>query len=283
MWVWWFQASYLLLSYSHSLRRKDRNPSQLCCLLLPTTFYHPPPRSPLTADRFSLSPSTAKWLALSLCLCYCLSCWVGCSMSCMGSKSTTMMPAKLACPWSFCPSIVPIHCGWLSTGRLRSWSVTYLSARGISPDSIGEDGRFMTVTERISSWVTHCFLSRLGRCTFSFVMRRPSQRSFNVVQTSLGRLKQQVRDSIDLSKVSFPSINSNSLEMLKVFGPNLGTVSGSPSESTITYFSRLRDSNGKDTVKLRLHASTNTSMNESGPRVYVRRLAWSDTGHQNPP
>lgn len=60
--------------------------------------------------------------------------------------------------------------------------------------------------------------------------------------------------------------------MLNVFGPNLGTVSSPLSGSPLTDSSRLRDSNGKDTVKSRLHASTNTSMNESGPRVYVKQL-----------
>lgn len=61
--------------------------------------------------------------------------------------------------------------------------------------------------------------------------------------------------------------------MLNVFGPNIGTVSSSPSGNLLTDSVRPRDNNGKDTVKLQLHASTNTSMNESGSRVYVKQLA----------
>lgn len=61
--------------------------------------------------------------------------------------------------------------------------------------------------------------------------------------------------------------------MLNVFGPNLGTVSAFLSETKNDLFFRPRDSNGKDTEKLQLHASMNASMNESGPRVYDRLLA----------
>lgn len=34
-----------------------------------------------------------------------------------------------------------------------------------------------------------------------------------------------------------PSINSSALEMLNVFGPNLGTVSGSPAQTITTTYS----------------------------------------------
>ena len=57
--------------------------------------HHLPPTL-LSLRRFSSSSSTREWLSCSWCLFCWLTCYARCSISCMGSNATTIMPARRA-------------------------------------------------------------------------------------------------------------------------------------------------------------------------------------------